>query len=53
MNGHNLNSEPLRLTVPPDNTVDDIIQTTRIGISKGSDVPWRFYIANNPYVSKF
>jgi DNA-3-methyladenine glycosylase len=53
MNGHNLNSEPLRLIVPPDNAVDDIIQTTRIGISKGSDVLWRFYIANNPYVSKF
>jgi DNA-3-methyladenine glycosylase len=30
----------------------DIIQTTRVGISKAQDVPWRFYIKGNPYVSK-
>ncbi len=28
-----------------------IIQTTRIGISKAKDYPWRFYIKDNPYVS--
>lgn len=31
---------------------DQIIQTTRIGISKAADYPWRFYIKDNPYVSK-
>ncbi len=28
------------------------IQTTRIGITKGTDLPWRWYIANCPAVSK-
>lgn len=27
-------------------------QTTRIGITKEIDKPWRFYIAGNPYVSR-
>lgn len=30
----------------------EIVQTTRVGISKAVDQPWRFYIANNPYVSR-
>lgn len=30
----------------------DIVQTTRIGITKATDYPWRFYIKNNPFVSK-
>ncbi len=29
-----------------------ITQTTRIGISQAKDMPWRFYITGNPYVSK-
>lgn len=32
--------------------VHEIVQTTRIGISKAVDQPWRFYAAHNPYVSK-
>ena len=30
----------------------DIIQTTRIGITAGADLPYRFLIRNNPFVSK-
>lgn len=29
----------------------EIIKTTRIGIKKGITEPWRFYVADNPYVS--
>jgi len=31
----------------------EIIQTTRIGISKGIEIPWRWYIADHPQVSVF
>ncbi len=30
----------------------DIIQTTRIGIKKAMELPWRFYIKDNRFVSK-
>jgi DNA-3-methyladenine glycosylase len=33
-------------------TPEKIVQTTRIGIKKSVDAPWRFYVAGNPYVSK-
>ncbi|MBN1637948.1 MAG: DNA-3-methyladenine glycosylase [Ignavibacteriales bacterium] len=29
-----------------------VCQSTRIGIKKSVDLPWRFYIKHNPYVSK-
>jgi len=31
---------------------DEIVITKRIGIKKSVDLPWRFYIKNNPFVSK-
>lgn len=52
MNGHDLLARPLRLVIKPSLAATDIVQTTRIGISQAKDVPWRFYIKDNPYVSR-
>lgn len=52
LNGHDLWQSPLKLKINPPMPQEQIIQTTRIGISQAQDVPWRFYIKGNPYVSK-
>jgi DNA-3-methyladenine glycosylase len=31
---------------------ENIITTTRIGITKATDLPWRFYIKDNKFISK-
>ncbi len=30
----------------------EIVTTTRIGIKKSIDLPWRYYLKDNPYISK-
>jgi DNA-3-methyladenine glycosylase len=40
------------LRIEPGVRPKKIIQTTRIGISEGKDVPWRFYVAGNDFVSR-
>jgi DNA-3-methyladenine glycosylase len=30
----------------------DILTSPRIGITKATHLPWRFYLKDNPYVSK-
>lgn len=52
LNGHDLHTVPLRLVVEPALAEDKIETTSRIGISQATDVPWRFYIKDNPYVSR-
>ena len=39
---------------PPEKPIDkpEIITSTRIGITRAADQPWRFYLKGNPYVSK-
>ncbi len=51
-NGHNLAESPLKLVLKPSLAGSEIITTTRIGISRAIDKPWRFYIKNNQFVSK-
>jgi DNA-3-methyladenine glycosylase len=51
-NGHNLRYEPFQLIMQPALDPGQIVQTARIGITKAVDVPWRFYIQDNPHVSK-
>lgn len=38
--------------LPTDNHDFDTIVTTRIGITKGTDLPYRFYVKGNRFVSK-
>lgn len=52
LNGHDLQQSPLRLILKSVIDQTDIVQTTRIGISEAKDIPWRFYIKNNKFVSK-
>jgi DNA-3-methyladenine glycosylase len=51
MNGHDLLRPPLELIIRDPVSQTSIVQTTRIGISQGKDVPWRFYLKNNKYAS--
>jgi DNA-3-methyladenine glycosylase len=40
--------EPPKLETNP----QDIVIASRVGITKAADLPWRFYIRGNPFVSK-
>jgi DNA-3-methyladenine glycosylase len=52
LNGHDLRRKPLKLLVDSIKPDEQAVQTTRIGISEGKELPWRFYIQGNPFVSK-
>ncbi len=51
-NGTDLINGNLRIMLPKKPENFEIIQTTRIGITQGSNFKYRFYIKNNPHVSK-
>ena len=51
-NGSDLRSGLIRLSMQPPVPNGQIVTTTRIGITRGQDVPWRFYLKDNPWVSK-
>jgi DNA-3-methyladenine glycosylase len=50
--GMDLTGNEIYLLNQPKISVDKIIITKRIGIKKSVDLPWRFYIKNNPYTSR-
>ena len=50
--GTDLTGEKIFILDAPEIPDEKIVQTTRIGISKSKDLPWRFYEKDNPYVSK-
>ncbi len=52
LNGHDLLRPPLQLLQEPALPSNEIVVTTRIGITKAADELRRFYIKANPYVSK-
>lgn len=51
LNGHNLALTPLRLHLRPALAPCEIVTTTRVGLSRATGTPWRFYIRGNVYVS--
>lgn len=53
MNGHDLTKPPLQLVLQPPLSSLEIEQTVRVGITRAAEVPWRFYIKDNQFVSNF
>ncbi|KAF0151397.1 MAG: DNA-3-methyladenine glycosylase [Ignavibacteria bacterium] len=51
-NGANLCGDDIFILDSPSVSNNKIISTARIGIKKSIDLPWRYYIKDNPYVSK-
>lgn len=52
MYGHDLTREPMTLRTGIDVQKEQIIVTNRIGIKLAQDLPLRFYIKDNQYVSR-
>lgn len=51
-NGTDLTSNKIYLLNVPNIKEKEIVSTTRIGIKKSVELPWRFYIKGNEYISK-
>ena len=51
-NGTSLIADDIYILDTPKIKEDQIIKTTRIGISRSKELPWRFYIKDNKFVSQ-
>lgn len=47
-----LNAGRLRIVRGEDVAPEHVIQTVRVGIRQWTDKPWRFYVRDNPFVSR-
>lgn len=52
LSGHDLAREPIQLELRPAYDEKDVTATTRVGISKAVDAPWRFYETASRFVSR-
>jgi DNA-3-methyladenine glycosylase len=54
LSGAKLGKKSLQL-LPPENAISprEIVVSRRIGIRQATEVPWRFYLKENAYVSKY
>jgi len=47
-----LEHRDLQFQTELDSQIKSLVQTTRIGLTRGTDLPWRWYLNNSPAVSK-
>lgn len=52
LSGSHIDNGPLKLEKGLEVVESNIVTSTRIGIRRAVDMPWRFYIKDNPYVSR-
>ncbi len=50
-NGVDLRGDEVRLIPQPPVSLAKVVAAKRVGIKKGVDLPWRFYLKGNPFVS--
>jgi DNA-3-methyladenine glycosylase len=51
-NGTDLCGNEIFILDSPKLSAKQIVETTRIGIKKSVDLPWRYYIKDNPFLSR-
>jgi len=51
-NGFDLSSHQIFITSGENININNIVTTKRIGIKDSKELPWRFYIKDNPFISR-